>query len=189
MCRTVEGAGLDDRLISPGRSLPSHRPGGVGTNHPVPWAIRDRFSSETSEVDPDRLEPGAYVFGQGCFDMGVVSRCSTARRRTLVARVWGKSCRQRTGNKHVTLDPIAEIAEALHEVRPDWPVDDIIAIFRTTTVPRETLLRALAVGYQATGPDGAYLLTRPHDVLGSDWLTAAHAQIDQLSAEDRDQHT
>jgi hypothetical protein len=88
----------------------------------------------------------------------------------------------------VTSDPITGIAVTLHHVRPDWSTDDITDLFQTTHIPRETLLRALATGCRATDPGGACLLTRPHDVLSGAWLTVAQADIDQLNAEDRDQH-
>ena len=66
--------------------------------------------------------------------------------------------------------------------------DDNAALFQTTNIPRETLLRVLAIGCRTTGSDGAYLLTRPHDVLVGDWLTAAPTHIGQLNAKDRDQY-
>jgi hypothetical protein len=65
---------------------------------------------------------------------------------------------------------------------------DIAALFQTTNIPRETLLRSLAIRSWTTGSDGVHLLTRPHEVLIGNWLTAAQAQIDQLNAKDRDKH-
>jgi hypothetical protein len=86
------------------------------------------------------------------------------------------------------LDPIDTIASAIHHVRPDWQRNDIAALFYRSGTPRETLLQALATSCRSVGPDGAYLLDRPRDVLSGNWLVAAQAQIDQLDARDRDSH-
>ena len=87
------------------------------------------------------------------------------------------------------LDPIDTIASAIHRVRRDWQRDDIAALFYQSGIPRETLLQALATSCRSVGPDGAYLLDRPEDVLSGNWLVAAQAKIDQLDARDRDSHT
>lgn len=87
------------------------------------------------------------------------------------------------------LDPIDTIASAIHHVRPDWQCNDIAALFHRSGIPRETLLQALATGCRSVGPDGAYLLDRPGDVLSGTWLVAAQARIDQLDALGRDSHT
>lgn len=82
-------------------------------------------------------------------------------------------------------DPIETIAAALHRVRRDWERQEIAALFCCTAIPRETLLRALALGCRAVGPDGRHILSRPREVLHGAWLVAAQAEVDQLDARDR----